>query len=289
METMEPWIEELLENAYSEKMTAKQKRIFEAAVEIFSEKGYAATSTSEIAKRAGVAEGTIFRHYKTKKDLLLSIAAPAMVKILAPFVMREFRSAFREDTPTLAAFLEGVIENRIAFMEKNMSLLKVLIQELPFHPELQQAFRNVILPQVLAQFEKVLKSLQDKGQVRKDLPVTTIVRLAAFCDDRLRADPQHRGARRECRMGRRDGTAGHHRLHREGPRACRISPCWDNKNSNPFNRWKQCSVILQYIRAKMPERPNIKYFYTSKINFFLIRKFERYFQPGSLILDTSRR
>jgi len=181
MESMEPWMKELLENSSAaERMTEKQRRIFEAAVEIFSEKGYAATSTSEIAKRAGVAEGTIFRHYKTKKDLLLSIAAPAMVKMLAPYVLREFRDVFREDTPSLEAFLEAVIENRIRFLEKNMGLVKVLVQELPFHPDLQEAFRKVILPQVLAHFEKVLQSLQEKGQVRKDLPVTTIVRLAAF-------------------------------------------------------------------------------------------------------------
>ena len=41
-------------------------RILEA-VDMFGEKGYASTSTSEIAKRAGVAEGTIFRYYKTKR------------------------------------------------------------------------------------------------------------------------------------------------------------------------------------------------------------------------------
>lgn len=53
--------------AANQDLTPKQAKILQAAVEIFAEKGYAATSTSEIAKRAGVAEGTIFRHYKTKK------------------------------------------------------------------------------------------------------------------------------------------------------------------------------------------------------------------------------
>ncbi len=47
-------------------------RILEAAVDMFGEKGYASTSTSEIAKRAGVAEGTIFRYYKTKKRFITS-------------------------------------------------------------------------------------------------------------------------------------------------------------------------------------------------------------------------
>src|SRR5690554_2141452 len=68
----EQWIEQLLKMNDDVKMTEKQSRIIQAAVEIFSEKGYAASSTSEIAQKAGVAEGTIFRHYKTKKDLLMS-------------------------------------------------------------------------------------------------------------------------------------------------------------------------------------------------------------------------
>ncbi|MDP4171296.1 MAG: helix-turn-helix domain-containing protein, partial [Bacillota bacterium] len=37
-------------------LTEKQKKIIVAAIESFSEKGFAATSTSEIAKKAGVAE-----------------------------------------------------------------------------------------------------------------------------------------------------------------------------------------------------------------------------------------
>lgn len=48
-------------------LTERQKKIVAAAIESFAEKGYSATSTKEIAQKAGVAEGTIFRHYKTKR------------------------------------------------------------------------------------------------------------------------------------------------------------------------------------------------------------------------------
>ncbi len=48
----------------------KEQRILEAAIAVFSEKGFSAATTSEIAKNAGVAEGTIFRYFKTKKDIL---------------------------------------------------------------------------------------------------------------------------------------------------------------------------------------------------------------------------
>lgn len=82
-ESMEQWIHEL-NNIDDGKMTQKQFKIIEAAIEVFAEKGYAGSSTSEIAQKAGVAEGTIFRHYKTKKDLLLSIVSPMMSKLIAP-------------------------------------------------------------------------------------------------------------------------------------------------------------------------------------------------------------
>ena len=75
-------LEEMLQE--DDSLTEKQKKILVAATEMFAEKGFAATSTNEIAKKAGVAEGTIFRHYKTKKDLLLSIVTPMMVKMLGP-------------------------------------------------------------------------------------------------------------------------------------------------------------------------------------------------------------
>lgn len=70
--------ENLLEELFNQDkdFTDKQKKILIAAIESFAEKGYASTSTSEIAKKAGVAEGTIFRHYKTKKSFSISLLSP---------------------------------------------------------------------------------------------------------------------------------------------------------------------------------------------------------------------
>lgn len=54
-------------------MTEKQEKILEAALQLFAEQGYAATSTSKVAKEAGVSEGLIFRHFKNKEGLLEAI------------------------------------------------------------------------------------------------------------------------------------------------------------------------------------------------------------------------
>ncbi len=55
-------------------------RILEAAESVFAEKGPSA-STEEIASRAGVAIGTIFRHYPTKNDLLAAIMKELLARL----------------------------------------------------------------------------------------------------------------------------------------------------------------------------------------------------------------
>ena len=44
--------------------------MIESALILFSEQGYDKTSTSDIAKKAGVAEGTVYKQFKNKKALL---------------------------------------------------------------------------------------------------------------------------------------------------------------------------------------------------------------------------
>ncbi len=54
-------------------MTEKQEKILNAALELFAEEGFRNTSTSKVAKRAGVSEGLIFRHFENKDGLLEAI------------------------------------------------------------------------------------------------------------------------------------------------------------------------------------------------------------------------
>lgn len=53
-------------------MTRKEK-ILRAAIELFARHGYNGASTSMIAQRAGVAQGTVFHHFKNKENLLVAI------------------------------------------------------------------------------------------------------------------------------------------------------------------------------------------------------------------------
>lgn len=177
-EPLEQWIEELLKLNEEQKMTRKQASIIEAAIEVFSEKGYAASSTSEIAQKAGVAEGTIFRHYRTKKDLLISIITPMMTKLIAPFVLRDFSKVLDAPFVKYEDFVRALILNRLEFIKNNMKLLKILVQEIPFHPELQEQFKQHVARKVFERIEAIVKHFQDDGQILK-LPTTTVIRLTA--------------------------------------------------------------------------------------------------------------
>ncbi|BAQ10156.1 TetR/AcrR family transcriptional regulator [Sporosarcina sp. FSL W7-1349] len=167
----------MMDELFDSEMTEKQKQIVVAAIDIFAEKGFAATSTNEIAKKAGVAEGTIFRHWKTKKDLLLSIVSPMMVKMLAPFIIKDLNKVLDQEYATFEDFVRAMVENRQKFLEKNMSILKILLQEIPFHPELRELFIEHVGKKVLARFIEIIEHYQSKGQLA-DLPATTVVRLA---------------------------------------------------------------------------------------------------------------
>lgn len=172
------WIEELLLSQKEEgRLSEKQVKILEAAIEIFTEKGYSATSTHEIAKRAGVAEGTIFRHYKTKKDLLLSIVSPTLTKIVAPFFAKEFiKQVFNGTYSTYEQFLRALIQNRFEFARKFSPALRIFIQEMALHPELKEQYQSIFADLVMDKFIEIIKHFQSKGELIA-FPPETIVRM----------------------------------------------------------------------------------------------------------------
>ncbi|MGC4378099.1 TetR/AcrR family transcriptional regulator [Fictibacillus sp. Mic-4] len=170
------WLAEILQVKDEEKLTDKQKKIIAAAIEIFSEKGYSASSTSEIAKRAGVAEGTIFRHYKTKKELLISIVGPMMAKLIAPFIIRDVDKVLKKDFDHFEDFLRAMIENRREFIKNNLPVLKILLQEIPFHPELKELFMEHIAKKLYERFKRVVEHFQKKGELI-DMPSNSVIRL----------------------------------------------------------------------------------------------------------------
>jgi len=67
-------------------MTEKQEKILKSALQLFAREGYHATSTSKVAKHAGVSEGLIFRHFENKDGLLQAILEEGENRLKALFV-----------------------------------------------------------------------------------------------------------------------------------------------------------------------------------------------------------
>lgn len=170
-------LQELIKSNDSDiSMTEKQLNIISAAIELFSEKGFAATSTYEIAKRAGVAEGTIFRHYKTKKDLLLAIPDFLSELAISKSFLQSMMTSLKETDARFEDFLRAIIYNRKDFASSNMVIIKILFQEIPFHPELRAKLSQAIFSPAKAHIVKVIDRFKEQGQIA-NIPSSTIVNL----------------------------------------------------------------------------------------------------------------
>ncbi|WP_193065151.1 TetR/AcrR family transcriptional regulator [Oceanobacillus oncorhynchi] len=160
------------------RLTKKQKAILEAATNLFAEKGYAGTSTSEIATKADVAEGTIFKHFKSKKGLLLEVVSPMMVKWIAPMVKKDLNKVLDQEFEYIQDFIRAMIENRKEFIKNNLPMLKILVQEIHFHPELKEQFIEYVGKDIFEKLREIVKYYQAKGQL-VDMKADIIIRTVA--------------------------------------------------------------------------------------------------------------
>jgi len=67
-----------------ERSILKKKQIIEAGYALFAEKGYFATNTAEIAKRAGVSTGIVYGYFRDKRDILLDALDIYLEKAVSP-------------------------------------------------------------------------------------------------------------------------------------------------------------------------------------------------------------
>ncbi|MDK8181376.1 TetR/AcrR family transcriptional regulator [Paenibacillus sp. UMB4589-SE434] len=66
----------------------KQERIINAALKVFSQKGYEQASTNEIVKEAGISKGLLFHYFNNKKELFLYLYGHAVEQLMNEFVAK---------------------------------------------------------------------------------------------------------------------------------------------------------------------------------------------------------
>lgn len=145
-------LEKLLSNEgfSEEEMTKRQWQILEAAVKVFSAKGFDGSRTSEIAKEADVAEGTIFRYYKTKKDLLMGLLIPLITKFFRPMILDSAERIIKneEDKP-VEEVLNNLLIDRFYLIDKNLPLIKTIFMEAAYQPELLETLQKDLAPKII--------------------------------------------------------------------------------------------------------------------------------------------
>lgn len=167
------YVEELKDES---EMTEKQRNILRASIKLFAEKGFHASSTSEIAKEAGVAEGTIFRHYKSKKDILLAVVAPVLLKVAAPFILKDVREIFKEEAKKpFAEVMTELYRNRLELVMANEKHIRILLQEAFFHDEIREALIVSVFADVKEMANKLIEAKVDVGELRP-LPTQAVFR-----------------------------------------------------------------------------------------------------------------
>ncbi|SNT00232.1 transcriptional regulator, TetR family [Ekhidna lutea] len=103
-------------------MTEKQEKILEVALDLFAKDGYAATSTSKVAKEAGVSEGLIFRHFVSKEGLLRSILELGEKKAQALFQVAEGMEDPKEVLRRIIGLPFNISEDQYAYWKLIYSL-----------------------------------------------------------------------------------------------------------------------------------------------------------------------
>jgi AcrR family transcriptional regulator len=88
-----------------------KRRILSAALELFKEKGLEGTTTKEISKKSGIAEGTLFNYFKTKEDLALYFFQKETEDLI-----KWFRSDARLQNAPLPEKLFGIIHRQLEYI-----------------------------------------------------------------------------------------------------------------------------------------------------------------------------
>jgi len=145
-----------------------QDKILDAAIKHFARYGYHGAKTADIAKEAGVSEGAVFKYYSTKKDILRGVMSRITHKIMPDMLMmtdEEFTVLTRgEDTrQQIKAYIKGRIERVL----QNVDPFRILMNELQYHPEILDEFKEQFVLKVVSKMEMFYSVWADRGVFRR--------------------------------------------------------------------------------------------------------------------------
>jgi AcrR family transcriptional regulator len=152
------------------KRTPRQEQILKAALEVISRKGYAAATVPEIARAAGVATGTIYIYYPSKRELFVAVIKNLI--ITPPLLDLIAKLPKDKDVGTI---FKQIMYNRFDLTEsETMSRMPSLMGEVQRDPELKALWNEKFLQPFLAQMDGMFRLMMASGKVRRMEPAVTV-------------------------------------------------------------------------------------------------------------------
>ncbi|MBS3758870.1 MAG: TetR/AcrR family transcriptional regulator [Desulfobacterales bacterium] len=134
---------------YPNKKDARKKRVINSAIALFAENGFNDTSMLQIARRAGVAEGTVYEYFRSKQNLLISIPNEKLGELYDHISGNTLENEIREIISKLFRFYND---------EKNYTTILVLMLRT------NKAFHRSEGIQIIEKIFNVMKDIITRGQ-----------------------------------------------------------------------------------------------------------------------------
>lgn len=150
--------------------------IVEAALALFSAKGFAATRLDEVAARAGVSKGALYLYFATKEDLFRAVVTQAV----APDLERVGALARAHD----GSFAE-LLTNFVRFLARTVAtgsvgpIAKTVISESRNFPELARHWHDTVVMPMLTLLAGAIAEAQARGEVRPGDPRLCALQVAS--------------------------------------------------------------------------------------------------------------
>ena len=134
----------------------RKEQILDAAMAVFTEKGFIGSTTLEIAKAADVSEVTLFRYFASKQEMFL--------QGIEPILFNTLEGSINTSTELSAeAKLEHILYERIRFISSNYKIVKLILTEAPLLTELgRESFIKRILQILETMLLQIGVSISDK-------------------------------------------------------------------------------------------------------------------------------
>ena len=148
----------------------KRERILKAAIKVFAKNGFYATRVSEIAKAAGVADGTIYLYFKNKDDVLITIFQDGLEQLLV--ILRDVAAS---DEP-FDKRITRIIELQLGLLEEQRDLAEVITVNLRQSSSLLKQYAAPLFMEYIDVIAGLVRDGQKQGAFRNDLNPRVVAR-----------------------------------------------------------------------------------------------------------------